>query len=456
MCYYCYVYLKLYLFGVFTLKFTKKILPLILVSVCVLSCTGLSGYAEESTTAAESTTQAVTDSNEKTPEELEQEKLNAQKTLEQQRAEIEAGLKESEEKLKKYGSDAQATEEYINALDEKIGLLNKELELLDSEIKASNARIAELDTQIGPLENEIEELQEKYDEAKVEYDALKDDFEVTYKAYCMRLRAMYISGNTSIIAALLSSKDISQFLSRYEMIRAVSKSDTELLKKINAEMDVLLSKQNGLDEQKEKLNSAKADLDAKKAEYTQQQDTVNKKQKELTDKKVVIASERANCDALFIEYASKNKIYVDFSDDSEDALAAIDSEIDALLSGKKSASEVTTAKNPELKDDSSVDVSSQTGEVFSYSDAALALGWPVPGHTTLSQAFGHVRYGTTGGTNRANCQRVDTRTVLWPVSRKGQQHERVEQKELAEDSRSVACRDCRRGSRACGFHRRLQ
>ena len=367
----------------------------------MISAGGLNVLAEETTTApAETTTASTTDTDavtEQTPEEIEKAKQEAQKTLQEQRADIEAKLKESEEKLKQFGDSAEATEEYINALDEKIGYLNEELILLEKEVTEANKKIAKLDEQIAPLEEELAELQELYDEAKAEYDRLSDNFTVTYNAYCLRLRAMYISGNTSVIVALLTSKDISQFLSRFEMIKAVSKSDTALLKDLTAQMEEIVSKQGGLNSRKAELDTAKAELDAKKTEYKKQTDAVAAKTNEIANKKLVLADERAKSDKLFIEYATNNQIYLDFADDSEDAISALDEEIEALMSGRKTADEVTTVKNPELKDKSEIDIANQTGEVFSSSNAALSLGWPVPGHKGVSQEFGHVRYGKAHG-----------------------------------------------------------
>ncbi|MBQ9227726.1 MAG: peptidoglycan DD-metalloendopeptidase family protein [Eubacterium sp.] len=377
----------------------KKGLALALAAVCACSAGGYRALAEE-TTVPESTTEQEIDpivTTTQSAEEAEQAKAEAQKTLEEQRATIEAGLKASEEKLKELGDGAKDTEEYMVALDEKIGYMNEELILLQNEVAAANVKIAELDEQIAPLQEQLDALQAEYDVAKAEYDALEDNFNITYKAYCLRLRAMYVSGNSSIIVALLTSKDISQFLNRFEMIKAVSKSDTALLQQVTEQMDEIMTKQDGLEAKQAALDAAKAELDTAKAEYEAEKTSVNAKAAELESKKQVLAAERATYDKLFMDYAINNQIYLDYSDDSEAALANIDAEIDALLSGRKSADEVTTAENPELKDKDEVELANQTGEVFVNSNAALSLGWPVPGHSGVSQEFGHYFQGKAHG-----------------------------------------------------------
>lgn len=51
-------------------------------------------------------------------------------------------------------------------------------------------------------------MQKEVDASQKELNKLNDRFEATYQAYCYRLRVMYISGEYSIISALLGCKDI--------------------------------------------------------------------------------------------------------------------------------------------------------------------------------------------------------------------------------------------------------
>lgn len=383
------------------MKISKKFLSLILSVMLVFSTAGVSAYADEddgaaTTSTTVSTTAATTkksQKDEKSTTQSEKEKKAAQKKLEAQRKELEAKRRDAEKKLAKFGKDAKATEEYILALDEKIGYLNEELSVLQAQVEASEQKIEELDKQMKPLKDELDKLQKSYDKSKAEYEKLNSEFEKTYNAYCLRLRAMYISGNTSVIATLLSSDDISEFLSRYEMIRAVSKNDSELLKRVKTEMKVIVEKQDGLTERKNELHKKKKVYDDKVKELTVQQDSVQKKRSAIAIDKATLADDRAKSDELYAEYAANNKIYSDFADEDEDALKSLDKEIDDLMSGKKSADEVTTAKAPKLKDKSDVKVEHIGGDVYRNSNASIGFRWPVPGHTRLSQHFGHVRAG---------------------------------------------------------------
>ncbi|MFR5875129.1 MAG: murein hydrolase activator EnvC family protein [Eubacterium sp.] len=364
-------------------KFAIKVISVILSVVFIFSAASISAYADE-TTAAEP--QSTTASSKKTTEE-------AQKTLEEQRTDLEAKLKESQEKLSAFEKNSKTTEDYINALDEKIGYLNEELTLLDAEIADAQSKVAELEKQIKPLKEQLVSLQEQYNKAEEEFNKLNDDFTDTYNAYCLRLRAIYVSGSTSIIAALLTSKDISQFLSRYEMIKAVSKSDTELLKEVNAKMEKIVTQQDGLNEQKAELTKAKAELDAKQAEHAANKNTIELKQQEIAEKKVTLSEDRAESDALLAQLTAQTQMYTEFRNEDEALIAAVDAEIDDLLNGLKSPDEVTTAVSSGHTGGATTAAGSTDSSLFSKSNAALSLTYPAPGHYSVSAPFGHYSNG---------------------------------------------------------------
>lgn len=372
--------------------FTKKILSFVLTLCFLLSSFTANIYAVEDVPSTSTTAAA-----EKTTEISEKEKAQqVQKTLEEQKKELEEKLKMSQEKLDSFAEDAKATEEYINALDEKIGYLNEELTLLDNEILEAQKKVEELDEQIKPLKKQLDALKKEYAAAQEEFNTLNDDFHSTYNAYCLRLRAMYISGSTSILAALLTSKDISQFLSRFEMIRAVSRSDTKLLKKVNSEMEKIVTQQDGLNERKAELEQTKGALDSKQKEQKAQQEKIEKNQQSIASKKITLSEDRAKSDALLAEYSEKTQMYTEFRNEDEELIKSVENEIDDLIKGLKTPDEVTTAKAGEHVTSHSRP-GSTTGSLFSRSNAALSLTYPVPHHYAVSQSFGHYRNGKAHG-----------------------------------------------------------
>ena len=351
---------------------------------------------QDTTTAQESTTAKpgkTTTTEKETTRNKKKEKNEAKKTLKEQKADLEKKMKENEGLLEKYKGNAEKTMEYIDALDERIGYLNEELNVLDAQLEESNGKIAEIEKQIKPLEKELKSLQKQYKKAQNKYDSLNKDFEKTYSAYCLRLRAMYVSGQTSVLEALLSSDDISTFINRLEMIRAVARSDTQLLKDVKDKIKEIVTEQDGINAKKGEIEKAQSELTAKQADLQKEQEGITSTQNEIADKKVSIAQDRAESDRLFAEYSREMQIYTEFRNEDEELIKKVDSEIDDLLSGLKDPSEVTTAPDPKHDRSKVTGEYGGDGELFSRSNAALALTYPAPGHYYVTQSFGHYRNG---------------------------------------------------------------
>ena len=378
------------------IKALKKYVSLILAFVMIVSSASLSALADETTASTESTqstTQKTTEQTEEQTTESKATKEEAKKTLEDQKKELEEKLRESEKLLASFEEDAKATAEYIDALDEKIGYLNEELNVLDRQIGEARSKVNKLNEQIKPLEAQLKILEKAYEDAKEEFDKLNDEFDETYNAYCLRLRALYMSGGTSVIAALLSSKDLAQFINRLEMIKAVSRSDTKLLKKVNAKMEKIITEQDGLNEKKAVLLKAQNELNSKKEECQKEQSKIEANQQEIASKKINLSDIRAQSDRLFAEYTAKTKLYTEFRNEDEELVKSVNEEIDALLSGLKSPDEVTTAPDAEHDPNAVGDVDSEESSLYSRSNAVLNLTYPAPGHYGVSQYFGHYRNG---------------------------------------------------------------
>lgn len=388
----------------------KKILAIIF-SICIALTGGIVAFAEDdqvyddiTTTTAPTTTTTVPTSEGETQGEgttsdtTKVDEETAKQTLKEQRKQLEQHLSDSEKKLAQYDESSRATEEYITALDEKIGYLNEELTLLDNEVNTAKRNVAQLQTQITELSQEIDTLLKEYKKNLEQYNALKEHFESTYNAYCLRLEAMYISGSDSILVALLTSKDIAQFFDRYEMIKAIAKSDTALLNQVNSQMDEINTKQSGLNDQKASLDKKNKSLITKQSQYKSQQASIESKQGQIATKKIAIAEDRAEADRLLAEYAQKTQMYGEYLYQDEEMMQQVDQEISDLIAGLKDPEEVTTAVYTTNSSTLST-TQSKDNALFSRSNAALALTYPAPGHYGVSSPFGvqratHVHAGT--------------------------------------------------------------
>lgn len=142
---------------------------------------------------------------------------------------------------------------------EFVAALRQETEALEAQIDNLNRQVAELQNEIQALNVQIEENQVKYDQQ--------------YEAYCQRLRALYMSGSVSNLEVILTAGDMSDLLTRAELISSISKQDQSALEALQATMDiiaadkkVLTERKSSLDANLDELKTNKADLDVKLAE----------------------------------------------------------------------------------------------------------------------------------------------------------------------------------------------
>lgn len=372
------------------MKNIKKKTICIILSVCLIATSsGIVAIADDETTTSPATTQATT----KTPENKDTVSKNeANDTLEDQRKKLQESLEKNKEKLQKYEKSSKATQEYIDLLDEEIGLINQELDLLNREVGEAGKKVKTLNGEIKKLKGELDGVQKKYDESMKVFNELNAEYQKTYSAYCLRLRAMYISGSNSIIVALLTSKDLSQFLSRYEMVKAITKSDSQLLIEVQNQIDQINKTKETIQKEIDKLAADKKKLDDKQNQLADEQKTIETKQNEIASKKVTLAEKRAQSDSLLAEYTQKTQQYSEYKYEDEQMIAQVEKEIDDLISGLKEPSEVTTANadNVEKKDFTKNDNSST---LYYRSNGVYSMTYPAPGHYSVSCGYGYYSNG---------------------------------------------------------------
>ncbi len=371
------------------------------VTMLITAVVPLSVFANETVseeTTEQETTQVTeqTESQPTTTKPDEKALAEAQKALEKQQKELEENLKLAEEKLALLEKDSKGTEEYINTLDQKIGYINEQLTMLENENQSIQAEIDEMKPQIEENEKQLNAISKEVDDAKEQIAKLEEKFQSVYEAYCIRLRVMYISGDYNILTALLTCKDISSFLTRYEMIKSIAKSDTELLKEVNEKTQEIVTKKDGLDENLSKYKEIKAKYDKQCSQLEAKQDKVEKNSQVIADKKISLAKDRAESDRMLAELTAQNQQYTEFRNEDSKLIEAVEKEIQDLIAGVKSPDEVTTA----VKGDKPSGGNSQAvgkADVFSKNDAVLNMTYPVPGNYGISAGFPNYSSGKYHG-----------------------------------------------------------
>lgn len=156
-------------------------------------------------------------------------------TLQQQQQQLQSQLSAQSGKLKT--EQAKQT-----ALNQEVSVVQQQLALLKQQIDTVNAQITAKENDIAATEQRIQQ----------NTDLLKQ-----------RLRAMYMSGDDTFLTVLLNSSDINDFLSRVEMVRAVSNHDDQIIQSLKQDDAQLKTDQTALNQSKQDLLQAQGAAAAK-------------------------------------------------------------------------------------------------------------------------------------------------------------------------------------------------
>lgn len=316
-------------------------------------------------------------------------------SLEEQQAALEQKLKEINSKLDSLGQQSKETEEYINALDERIEYLKKELTLSQQQIDNSQDKIQSLQNQHKENEETLKALKVQIEEMAVESEKLQQEFDLTFNEYGERAKALYISGNTSMIELLLTCDDISSFLTRLEMIKRVAVSDKTLLQELMDEGEKILALKNEMEEKQTSISNTQKTLEENEISLQNTIKDLEAQQVTYKDKQSQYESEKSESDKLLQKLHQQTKTYSEYRNSDLEDLAAINAEIEAAAEKYKEELEQSQNK-PSTTTPSGSGSQGQT-TTTKPSSSKLSMTYPVPSQTTITTGYGSAGYaGHTG------------------------------------------------------------
>ncbi|SMQ65692.1 Cell wall-associated hydrolase, NlpC family [Bacillus sp. OV166] len=166
--------------------------------------------------------------------------------------------------------DSPVTQEEINSTQVQINDFETKIQQLDNRISLSMEKSQKLNDQIKTQQGKIEKTEAEIENAKKSLDAHK-------KVYSDRLKSIQLEGKQSIATyaeLLLSSDNISEFLTRFTAISHIMETDTDLLNGLN-------DKEQALENAEEKLHNEFDQLKNSQVELASEQKKIEEDKKEV-------------------------------------------------------------------------------------------------------------------------------------------------------------------------------
>jgi peptidoglycan hydrolase CwlO-like protein len=236
----------------------------------------------------------------------------------------------------------------IEEKDEELSAAMSEVQTLISKISTYEDAISELDDQIDDLTSQITETENSIAQKEKELAEKQDLLD-------KRLVAIYESGNTSYLEMLLTSTDLSEFISKYYLISEIAEYDTGLISSIRTAKEDLENSKTELEENKKTIEAAKE-------EQVQKRDELASLKKEKQTKVANLTAEEKKLEQELEEYETAKK--------------QVQAELAELA--RKEAEEEAKRKAEEAKKNSSTSSSSSSSSSTS-SPSSKGYIFPVAG-----------------------------------------------------------------------------
>lgn len=242
----------------------------------------------------------------------------------------------SQSKLDKINQNIKEAQKELDSLDDQVAdkkaysdALMKKIDLLQDKLDALESNRDDLQNEIDAVQKRIDETQTEINKAEKEIEKKEQEFDGVYEEYCQRLRAMYISGNVSMLEVLLESGDISSILTRAEMVKSVSEQDS-------ATLDDLMTKMEEINKEREELANNKIQLGKDKDSLNSRKQELQKSIDEYNSSKAELNAEVEECNAALASLDDKRSEVKETLNVNQEQKRQIEAEINNALSGSGS------------------------------------------------------------------------------------------------------------------------
>ena len=203
----------------------------------------------------------------------------AASSISSQKNELNQKIQETKDNLNEVNSQKEESQDKVNNLSSQIDSYESKINSLKSEIETKT--------------NEVNELQKKLDELEAEREknqSLLDE----------RLVTLYESGEVSYLDMLLSSTDLTDFISSYYMIETLTAADKELIQNLENDKKEIADTQ-------EKVNNSLGEIEKNKTELESVQQELSMAKNEEQTKVDKLTEQSHDLENDVEEYEKKMK-----------------------------------------------------------------------------------------------------------------------------------------------------
>ncbi|WP_026881348.1 C40 family peptidase [Clostridium akagii] len=183
----------------------------------------------------------------------------------------------------------------LSAAQKKASQLEADIQKIDDQIEKNMSQIDTLNGKIDTTQKNMVETQKNIQDSE---DKIKSEKEL----YNQRIKAMYVDGAQGYINVLFDSKNLSDFLSKTEIIEKVTQADNVLINGLRQEEQDLQNKKDKLSEDKKNLTALQDDSNKKLADSNQKKaieaPMIAESQGEVAQYTTATASQKAEIDAI--------------------------------------------------------------------------------------------------------------------------------------------------------------
>lgn len=176
---------------------------------------------------------------------------------------------------------------------------------IESKVTELNQQLIDISARITDLENQLTAKSEDIQETKDELDGAKEREAQQYADMKVRIQFMYENGQTSYLEALLSSRNISEFLNSADYIAQIQSYDRQKLTEYQDTVESIVNLEAQLEQEYTDLEALKSTVESNKATVAAM---MRQKESELADISGDIEDAQSDADYYAAEIQAQEEL----------------------------------------------------------------------------------------------------------------------------------------------------